>query len=97
MDVEQARDRAFLEDLPDGLEALELTVDDRSWLLLKGFDGWRGGPESLNRQVTRWITCFVIRRADLKEIRETVDYWQGRYDRATSGSQGIRTFFVVPK
>ena len=65
--------RDDLEDLPDGLEALELTVDDRSWLLLKGFDGWRGGPESLNRQVTRWITCFVIRRADLKAFLALVE------------------------
>lgn len=65
--------RDDLEDLPDGLEALELSADNQQWLLLKGFDSWRGGPESLNRQVSRFITCFVVRRADLPAFLKLVD------------------------
>lgn len=65
--------RDDLDDLPDGLEALELTADGRQWLLLKGFDSWRGGPEWLNRQVTRFITCFVVRRTDLPAFLTLVD------------------------
>ena len=65
--------RDELEDLPDGLEAIELTVDDRPWLVLKDFNIWLGGPESLNRQVSRFITCFVIRRADLTDFLKLVE------------------------
>lgn len=65
--------RDDLDDLPDGLDALEVTVGDREWLLLKGFDSWRGGPDALNRQVSRFITCFVVRRADLPDFLKLVE------------------------
>lgn len=65
--------RDELEDLPDGLEAIELNVDDRPWLVLKDFKNWRGGPESLNRQMSRFITCFVIRCADLADFLKLVE------------------------
>lgn len=39
----------------------------------------------------------TLRRADLKEVRETVDYWRAQHAKAKSGSGGIRTFFVVPQ
>lgn len=61
------------EDLPDGLEGLELNIDGRPWLALKRFDSWRGGPETLQRQMSRWTTCVVVRKADLPDFIAQVD------------------------
>ncbi|QRE76828.1 hypothetical protein [Methylobacterium aquaticum] len=65
--------RDDLEDLPDGLDGLEIMMENQPWLVLKGFDSWRGGPESLNRQLSRWVTCFVVRRKDLAAFLKLVD------------------------
>jgi len=65
--------RDDLEDLPDGLDGLEIIVEGRPWLVLKGFDSWRGGPESLSRQLSRWLTCFVVRRRDLPAFLKLVE------------------------
>jgi hypothetical protein len=65
--------RDDLEDVPDGLDGLEIMVEGRSWLVLKGFDIWRGGPESLNRELSRWLTCFVVRRKNLPAFLKLVE------------------------
>lgn len=65
--------RDDLEDLPDDLDGLEIMMEGRSWLVLKGFDSWRGGPESLHRQISRWLTCFVVRRKDLLTFLKLVE------------------------
>lgn len=65
--------RDDLEDLPDGLDELEIKEDGRSWLVLKGFDSWDGGPESLSRQLSRWLTCFVVRQKDLSAFLKLVE------------------------
>lgn len=53
--------RDVTDDLPDTVEDIELIHDDGSdWLLLKGFNTWRGGPETLKRELSRWVTCAVV-------------------------------------
>lgn len=61
------------EDLPDGLDGLEVNVDGRPWLALKRFDNWRGGPEHVHRQLSRWTTCFIVRQDDLADLLEQVE------------------------
>ncbi|MDT8332904.1 AAA family ATPase [Roseomonas gilardii] len=65
--------RDDLEDLPDGLNGIEIMIEGRPWLVLKSFDSWRGGPESLNRQLSRWLTCFVVSRRDLPAFLKLVE------------------------
>ncbi|MBW4652277.1 MAG: hypothetical protein KME20_04400 [Kaiparowitsia implicata GSE-PSE-MK54-09C] len=64
--------RDDLEDLPDGLDGIELELAGRQWLALKGFDLWSGGRPDLDRQLTRWSTCFVVRRSDLQTFLKAV-------------------------
>ncbi|PZN98330.1 MAG: AAA family ATPase [Hyphomicrobiales bacterium] len=70
--------RDDVEDVPDGLEGVELTVEGRPWLILKGFDNWRGGPEDLNRQLSRWLTCVIVRRQNLADFLKLVEGCVGR-------------------
>lgn len=54
-------------DIMDEPENIEVTnpVDDKQWLVLKGFESWRGGSDVLERESWRRVSCFVIRKADL--------------------------------
>lgn len=55
--------RDLSDDLPDTIEAIDRAVDGSRWLTLKGFQNWRGGPNTLRREISRWITCVVMDRA----------------------------------
>jgi hypothetical protein len=82
--------RDDLESLPDGLDGLEVVSEGRPWLVLKGFDSWRGGPESLNRQLTRWLTCFVVRRTDLQAFLKLIASGvQLDHDRMLEGEEQV--------
>lgn len=55
--------RDLSDDLPDTREDVNRLVDGEPWLTLKGFQTWRGGPDSLQRQISRWITCVITDRS----------------------------------
>lgn len=58
------------DDLPDGASDLEYADEagPDGWLLVKGFHTWRGGPDRLRREVSRWVTCVVVPRASKQAL-----------------------------
>lgn len=61
------------EDLPDGLGAVEIHQDGQRWLALKRFDVWRGGPDELYRELSRWVTAVVVPRNRLRAFLALVE------------------------
>ncbi|TNB98538.1 AAA family ATPase [Pseudomonas jessenii] len=52
-------------DDPENIEVIN-PVDDKQWLVLKGFESWRGGNDVLERESWRRVGCFVIKKVDLE-------------------------------
>jgi hypothetical protein len=60
------------EDLPDGLDWIEADFSGQRWLAVNSFGSWRGGPDAMNRQLSRWCTCVVVPRRRLNQFKNLV-------------------------
>lgn len=84
------------QDVFDDLGNIEVTdpADGRQWLVLKGFESWRGGSESLDRDTWRRIGCFVVRKRDLGKALTLVEneHLQADGDVPSARSGGFHAF-----
>lgn len=55
---------------------------------------WMAAEDAVATGQSYSIGTRSLVRADLKEIRETIDYWEGKVQRLTRG--GIRVFGGTP-
>ena len=55
---------------------------------------WMAAEDAVATGQSYSIASRSLVRADLKEIRETIDYWEGKVQRLTRG--GIRVFGGTP-
>jgi hypothetical protein len=84
------------EDLFDGADNVEVTnlLDDKRWLVLSGFESWRGGNGVLDRDTWRRIGCFVVRKKDLGKALALIEseHFQTSEDVPSSRSGGLRSY-----
>lgn len=84
------------QDYIDGLDNIEVTnpADGRRWLVLTGFETWRGGRKAMDRQVWRRIACLVVRTADLETATSLMSgfHLQGNDDVPSARSGGYRAY-----
>lgn len=61
-------------DYLDGLENVAVTNpdDNHRWLVLSGFETWRGGATGLNREAWRRVRCVVVARRNLSKLLLTL-------------------------
>lgn len=84
------------QDVPDGADHIEVTDpgDGRQWLVLKGFESWRGGSRVVDRDLWRRIGCFVVAQAELDEALALVqrEHFQGDSDVPSARSGGFNSY-----
>lgn len=68
--------------------------DSRQWLVLKGFENWRDGSGSLERETWRRVGCFVVRKKDLKNALALLKgkHFQGDSDLPSARSGNFRSY-----
>lgn len=83
-------------DYVDGEDNIEVKnpTDDKPWLVLKGFENWRGGSKSVKLDTWRRIGCFVVRKRDLKKTLELIKniHFQGDDDVPSARSPGFHSY-----
>lgn len=84
------------QDIFDGIENIDVTDPEggRRWLVLKGFETWRGGDKGLERETWRRINCLVVRQANLTKIKALLAdvHFQGNDDMPSARSGGYRSY-----
>ncbi len=84
------------QDVFDGQDNIEVTnpADGRRWLVLNGFEMWRGGSEGLKRETWRRIGCFVVRKTNLNKALDLLKYqhFQGHGDVPSARSGGLHSY-----
>lgn len=84
------------QDVFDSADNIEVTNPDdgRQWLVLKGFESWRGGSEALERDTWRRIGCFVVRKNDLSKALVLVEHehFQSEGDVPSARSGGFHSY-----
>jgi hypothetical protein len=84
------------QDVFDGTDNIEVTnpADGSRWLVLKGFESWRGGSETLDRETWRRIGCFVIRKNDLNNALALIEHehFQSDDDVPSARSAGFHSY-----
>ncbi|MDK3022618.1 ATP-binding protein [Cupriavidus taiwanensis] len=83
-------------DYVDGEDNIEVTnpTDDKHWLVLKGFESWRGGSKSVKLDTWRRIACFVVRKRDLKKTLDLIKHkhFQADDDVPSARSAGFHSY-----
>ncbi|WP_454872526.1 NACHT domain-containing protein [Paraburkholderia xenovorans] len=84
------------QDVFDGADNIDVTnpADGRRWLVLKGFETWRGGSEALHRETWRRIGCFVIQKIDLDNALALMKcrHFQGNDDVPSARGGGSHSY-----
>ncbi|MFV3370962.1 hypothetical protein ACNFH5_22570 [Pseudomonas sp. NY15435] len=84
------------EDVFDEVENIEVTdpADEKRWLILNGFETWRGGGRALERETWRRISSFVVRKVDLDRALALLElnHFQGDDDIPLARSGGFRSY-----
>lgn len=82
-------------DIPDGAENIEVSDPEnaRHWLVLKGFETWRGGSR-VERDVWRRIGCFVVRKSSLSKTLALMSlcHFQSDHDIPSARSGGYHSY-----
>jgi hypothetical protein len=96
MTVDQALDwLASDQDIFDNADNIEVTnpEDGRNWLVLSGFEKWRGGSQVLDRESWRRLGCLVVRQANLTKIRALMEgfHFQSSDDVPSARSGGYHS------
>ena len=95
--VDQALDwLSANQDVFDGEENIEVSnpADGKQWLVLNGFETWRGGSKALERETWRRISSFVVRKDDLKKALALVErvHFLGSDDIPSARTGGFHTY-----
>ena len=95
--VEQALDWLNADqEVYDGMDNISVVnpADSTQWLVLKGFESWRGGSATLDRETWRRIGCFVVRKKDLKDALALLKgkHFQGDSDLPSARSGDFRSY-----
>lgn len=78
------------EDILDGAQQIEVRnpEDERHWLVLRGFESWRGDGDA-ERDTWRRIGCFVVRQDDLAASLEIAKNHHFQGDDDVPLAQGV--------
>lgn len=84
------------QDMFDGPDNIEVTnpADAGRWLVLNGFEAWRGGSETIERETWRRLACFVVRKVDLRTALALVkcNHFQSDDDVPSARSGGLHSY-----
>jgi hypothetical protein len=84
------------QDVPDGIDNIDVTDPDdgRQWLVLRGFESWRGGSAVVEREAWRRIGCCVVTQAHFAQALTLVEqeHLQGDEDVPSARSGGYHAY-----
>ena len=84
------------QDYFDGPNNIEVTdpEEDRRWLVLTGFETWRGGAKVMERQAWRRVACLLVNKADFDKAKALMSnfHFQGNDDIPSARSGGYRAY-----